>query len=100
MAVSQRHRELALVRLAGATPRQALAMVRNEAIATTLIALAFGAAVAAAAGLGVARAYPGGHLAVVPLIAGAIVATAALVGVGSATVATRVALRRPPRPTG
>jgi hypothetical protein len=73
-------------------------MVRNEAIATTLVALALGGAVAAAAGLGVARAYPGGHLAVVPVIAGAIVATAALVGVGSATVAARVALRRPPRP--
>jgi putative ABC transport system permease protein len=98
MAVSQRRPELALVRLAGATPRQALAMVRNEAIATTLVAVAVGGAVAAAAGLGVARAYPGGHLAIVPLIAVGIVAGAVLVGISSATVAARIALRRPPRP--
>jgi hypothetical protein len=73
-------------------------MVRNEAVATTLVAVALGAAVAAVAGLGVARAYPGGQLAVVPLIAAAIIAVAALVGVGSAMAAARIALRRPPRP--
>ena len=98
MAVSQRRRELALVRLAGATPRQALAMIRNEAVATTLVAVAGGGLVATAAGLGVARAYPGGHLAMVPLIGVAIVGADALVGVGSATIAARIALRRPPRP--
>ena len=98
MAVSERRRDLALVRLVGATPRQALAMVRNEAIATTVVAVGGGVAIAAVAGLGIARAYPDGHLAVVPSIAAVIVGGALLLGIGSATVAARIALRRPPHP--
>lgn len=100
MAVSQRRPELALVRLAGATPRQALSMIRNEALATTLVAIAAGGLVALAAGTGIARAYPDGHLAIVAPIAAAIVGVAALVGVGSATIAGRIALRHRPRPGG
>ncbi|MFF8193089.1 FtsX-like permease family protein [Streptomyces bobili] len=48
MAVSERVREFALLRLAGATRRQVLGMLRTETVSVLLIATALGSAVALA----------------------------------------------------
>jgi len=98
MAMAERRRELDLVRLAGATRRQVVAMVRGEALATTLVAVGGGVVISALAAVGIARAYPDGHLAVAPVLVAVIVGGASLLGVVSATTAAQVALRRRPDP--
>jgi putative ABC transport system permease protein len=95
--VGERRRELALLRLVGATPRQVIRTVRLEALALTGFAIMLGLAVAAAtlvpfslAIAGTAVPYLPWH-AVVGVIAGAI-----LLGFCASELPTRNAVRRNP----
>ncbi|WP_020125042.1 FtsX-like permease family protein [Streptomyces sp. 303MFCol5.2] len=94
MSVAERVREFALLRLAGATRRQVLRMLRTEALAVLLLAVALGSAIALAVltafGIGMTgRAAP----AVVPLVYATVVAGAGLLALVATAVPGRVALR-------
>jgi len=93
MAISERRSELALVRMIGATGRQARRMIAWEAASTTVVGVAFGAL---AAGLAVSR-IPAGRAAwqiAVPAGAfGAILAGAAALGLLGSLLPARIAVR-------
>ncbi|MER6955310.1 ABC transporter permease [Streptomyces sp. NPDC000618] len=94
MSVSERVREFALLRLAGATRRQVLRMLRTEARSVLLLAAALGSAVA----LAVLTAFSVGMTgraapAVVPLAYATVVAGAGLLALVATAVPGRVALR-------
>ncbi|WP_377270641.1 FtsX-like permease family protein [Peterkaempfera sp. SMS 1(5)a] len=94
MSVSARVREFALLRLAGATRRQVLRMLRTEALSVLLLAAALGSAIALAVltsfSIGMTgRAAP----AVVPLVYATVVAVAGLLALVATAVPGRVALR-------
>ncbi|MFJ1809703.1 MULTISPECIES: ABC transporter permease [unclassified Streptomyces] len=94
MSVSERVREFALLRLAGATRRQVLRMLRTEALSVLLLAGALGSAVAlsvlTAFSIGMTgRAAP----AVVPLAYATVIAGAGLLALIATAVPGRVALR-------
>ncbi|MFI5796975.1 ABC transporter permease [Streptomyces sp. NPDC051677] len=94
MSVSERVREFALLRLAGATRRQVLRMLRTEALSVLLLAAALGTAVALAVltafSIGMTgRAAP----AVVPLVYATVVAGAGLLALVATALPGRVALR-------
>jgi putative ABC transport system permease protein len=97
MAVGERRRELALLRLVGATPRQVIRTFRLEVLALTGFAIILGLAVAAATlvpfSLAIAETavpYLPGH-AVLGVIVGAI-----LLSVCASELPTRNAMRRDP----
>ncbi|MFF1439433.1 FtsX-like permease family protein [Streptomyces sp. NPDC058295] len=94
MSVAERIREFALLRLAGATRRQVLRMLRTEALSVLLLAVALGSAIALAVltafSIGMTgRAAP----AVVPLVYATVVAGAGLLALVATAVPGRVALR-------
>lgn len=94
MSVSERVREFALLRLAGATRRQVLRMLRTEALSVLLLATALGSAVALAVltsfSVGMTgRAAP----AVAPLGYVTVVAGAGLLALVATALPGRVALR-------
>ncbi|MBK3637012.1 ABC transporter permease [Streptomyces sp. MBT97] len=94
MSVSERVREFALLRLAGATRRQVLRMLRTEALSVLLLAAALGSAVAlsvlTAFSIGMTgRAAP----ALAPLVHATVIAGAALLALVATAVPGRVALR-------
>ncbi|MEU1188617.1 ABC transporter permease [Streptomyces sp. NPDC005859] len=94
MSVSERVREFALLRLAGATRRQVLRMLRTEALSVLLLAGALGSAVAlsvlTAFSIGMTgRAAP----AVVPLVYATVIAGAGFLALIATAVPGRVALR-------
>lgn len=94
MSVAERVREFALLRLAGATRRQVLRMLRTEALFVLLLATALGSgislAVLTAFSLGMTgRAVP----TVVPLLYVAVVAVAALLALTASALPGRAALR-------
>jgi putative ABC transport system permease protein len=94
MSVSERVREFALLRLAGATRRQVLRMLRTEALSVLLLAAALGTAVA----LAVLTAFSVGMTgraapAVVPLGYATVVAGAGLLALVATALPGRVALR-------
>ncbi|MDX2683511.1 ABC transporter permease [Streptomyces sp. NY05-11A] len=94
MSVSERVREFALLRLAGATRRQVLRMLRTEALSVLLLAAALGTAVA----LAVLTAFSVGMTgraapAVVPLVYATVVAGAGLLALVATALPGRVALR-------
>lgn len=94
MSVSERVREFALLRLAGATRRQVLRMLRTEALSVLLLAVALGSAVA----LAVLTAFSVGMTgraapAVVPLVYATVVAAAGLLALVATALPGRVALR-------
>ncbi|MFH8446978.1 ABC transporter permease [Streptomyces sp. NPDC018026] len=94
MSVSERVREFALLRLAGATRRQVLRMLRTEALSLLLLATTLGSAIAlsvlTAFGIGMTgRAAP----AVLPLGYVAVVAGAGLLTLVATALPGRVALR-------
>jgi putative ABC transport system permease protein len=97
MAVGERGRELALLRLVGATPRQVIRTFRLEALALTGFAIILGLSVAAATLVPFSLAIAETALpylpwyAIVGVIAGAI-----LLGVCASELPTRNALRRDP----
>ncbi|MEU1465374.1 FtsX-like permease family protein [Streptomyces sp. NPDC005727] len=94
MSVAERVREFALLRLAGATRRQVLRMLRTEALSVLLLATALGSgislAVLSAFSLGMTgRAAP----TVMPLLYVAVVAVAALLALTASALPGRAALR-------
>jgi len=100
MATAGRQPELALVRLIGATRRQARRIIAWEALVTTLAGLAVGALVARTA-VQAPPGQPGWHIAVPGLLSAGILAAAALLGLAGALVPARLALHtRPAAPSG
>ncbi|UXY30340.1 ABC transporter permease [Streptomyces sp. HUAS TT20] len=94
MSVSERVREFALLRLAGATRRQVLRMLRTEALSVLLLATALGSGIALAVltafGIGMTgRAAP----TVTPLLYVTVVAVAAVLALVATALPGRVALR-------
>ena len=94
MSVSERVREFALLRLAGATRRQVLRMLRTEALSVVLLATALGSGIALAVltafGVGMTgRAAPS----VTPLLYAAVVAVAGLLALAATALPGRAALR-------
>lgn len=97
MSVSERVREFALLRLAGATRRQVLGMLRTEALSVLLLATALGSGIA----LAVLTAFSVGMTgeaapAVAPLVYVAVVALAGLLALVATALPGRVALRVSP----
>ncbi|MDQ0774073.1 putative ABC transport system permease protein [Streptomyces aurantiacus] len=94
MSVSARVREFALLRLAGATRRQVLRMLRTEALSVLLLATVLGSGIA----LAVLTAFSVGMTgsaapAVTPLVYVAVVASAGLLALVATALPGRVALR-------
>ncbi|PSM38120.1 ABC transporter permease [Streptomyces dioscori] len=94
MSVSERVREFALLRLAGATRRQVLRMLRTEALSVLLLATALGSGIA----LAVLTAFSVGMTgsaapAVTPLVYIAVVASAGLLALVASALPGRAALR-------
>ncbi|MFG2358177.1 ABC transporter permease [Streptomyces sp. NPDC048521] len=94
MSVAERVREFALLRLAGATRRQVLRMLRTEVLSVLLLATSLGSAIA----LAVLTAFSlgmTGHAAptVTPLLHVTVVAVAGLLALVASAVPGRVALR-------
>jgi putative ABC transport system permease protein len=97
MIALRRRRELALLRLTGATTRQVRSMARWEAILIITIGLGIGLAIAATALLPLSRAFTGGFRPYAP--AGwlaAILGVSALLALVALSVPTRRALRTHP----
>ncbi|MGP4047857.1 FtsX-like permease family protein [Streptomyces sp. 2A115] len=97
MSVSERVREFALLRLAGATRRQVLRMLRTEALSVLLLATALGSGIA----LAVLTAFSVGMtgsaaLAVTPLVYVLVVAAAGLLALVATALPGRVALQTRP----
>ncbi|MCT9109976.1 ABC transporter permease [Streptomyces mirabilis] len=97
MSVSERVREFALLRLAGATRRQVLGMLRTEALSVLLLATVLGSGIA----LAVLTAFSVGMTgeaapAVTPLVYVAVVALAGLLALVATALPGRVALRVSP----
>ncbi|KOX08482.1 FtsX-like permease family protein [Streptomyces sp. NRRL B-3648] len=94
MSVAERIREFALLRLAGATRRQVLRMLRTEALSVLLLATSVGTGIA----LAVLTAFSVGMTgraapAVTPLLYVGVVAVAGLLALVASAVPGRVALR-------
>ena len=96
MIALRRGRELALLRLVGATPRQVRAMARWEAAVIITIGLGVGLAIAATALLPLSRALTGGLPYVPAGPFGAIVGGTALLAILALALPTRRALRTRP----
>ena len=96
MAASDRRRELALVRIIGATRRQARRMIAAEAAATTLVAVAVGALAARLAVARVPDGRPAWQIVVPPALFGAILAGSAALGLLGTILPARLALRPEP----
>ncbi|UQT55865.1 ABC transporter permease [Streptomyces durmitorensis] len=97
MSVSERIREFAMLRLAGASRRQVLRMLRTEALSVLLIGTAIGSGIA----LAVLTAFSVGMTgsaapSITPLVYVSVVAVAALLALTATALPGRVALR--PRP--
>ncbi|MET9404196.1 ABC transporter permease [Streptomyces sp. NPDC002935] len=97
MSVSERVREFAMLRLAGATRRQVLRMLRTEALSVLLLATALGSGIA----LAVLTAFSVGMTgtaapAITPLVHVTVVAVAGLLVLVATALPARVALRTRP----
>jgi putative ABC transport system permease protein len=97
MATGERSRELALLRLAGATPRQVTRMIRGEALAVIGFGVLLGLAVAAATLVPFSLATAETALPYLPwqVLAG-VIAGAAVLGLAASELPARNALRRDP----
>jgi putative ABC transport system permease protein len=97
MSVSERIREFAMLRLAGATRRQVLRMLRTETLSVLLLATALGSGIALAVLTAFSTGMTGSAApAVRPLAYVSVVATAGLLALVATSLPGRVALR--PRP--
>jgi putative ABC transport system permease protein len=95
VAVADRRREFRLARLVGSTRGQVMKMVAWEAAVTSIVGLAAGAAIVAAAVWRVPATQPGWHI-VVPHGQGALLLVGTgLLAIAAAVVPTLVATRRP-----
>ncbi|MFC8127955.1 FtsX-like permease family protein [Streptomyces sp. NPDC057302] len=97
MSVSERIREFAMLRLAGASRRQVLRMLRTEALSVLLIGTALGSGIA----LAVLTAFSVGMTgsaapSITPLVYVSVVAVAALLALTATALPGRIALK--PRP--
>jgi putative ABC transport system permease protein len=97
MATGERSRELALLRLAGATPRQVTRLLRGEALAVIGFGVLLGLAVAAATLVPFSLATAETALPYLPwqVLAG-VIAGAAVLGLAASELPARNALRRDP----
>jgi len=97
MATGERARELALLRLVGATPQQVTRMVRVEALAVVGFGVLVGLAVAAATLVPFSLAVAGTAVPSLPwqVLAG-VLAGAAVLGLGASELPARGLLRRDP----
>ncbi|MGW1029770.1 FtsX-like permease family protein [Streptomyces sp. NPDC002577] len=96
MSVSERVREFALLRLAGATRRQVLRMLRTEALAVLLLATGLGSGIALAVLTAFSVGMTGGAgPAIVPLVYVTVVAVAGLLALVATSLPGRAALRVP-----
>ena len=96
MIALRRRRELGLLRLVGATPRQVRAMARWEAALIITIGLGIGLAIAATALLPLSHALNGGLPYVPPGPFAAILGTTALLAILALALPTRHALHTRP----
>ncbi|MFE0132205.1 FtsX-like permease family protein [Streptomyces sp. NPDC059037] len=97
MSVSERVREFAMLRLAGASRRQVLRMLRTEALSVLLIGTALGSGIALAVLTAFSIGMTGSAApSVAPLVYVSVVALAALLALTATGLPGRVALR--PRP--
>ncbi|MFD9904925.1 FtsX-like permease family protein [Streptomyces sp. NPDC059063] len=97
MSVSERIREFALLRLAGATRRQVLGMLRAEALSVLLIGTALGSGIALAVLTGFSVGMTGSAaVTVTPLVYVTVVAVAGLLALTATALPGRGALK--PRP--
>ncbi|MFF3644664.1 FtsX-like permease family protein [Streptomyces sp. NPDC002564] len=94
MSVSERVREFAMLRLAGATRRQILRMLRTEALSVVLIGTALGSGVALAVLTAFSLGMTGSAApTVVPLVYVSVVAVAGLLALVATALPGRAALR-------
>ncbi|MDX6361782.1 MAG: putative transport system permease protein [Streptomyces sp.] len=97
MSLSERIREFAMLRLAGATRRQVLRMLRTETLSVLLLATSLGSGIALAVLTAFSTGMTGSAApAVRPLVYVSVVATAALLALVATSLPGRMALR--PRP--
>jgi putative ABC transport system permease protein len=96
IATADRRRELALVRLIGATRSQSQRMIGWEAALTTVVGVGAGALVAAIAVARIPEGQAGWHIVVPPLLFGGIVAGTAAIGLIGSLLPARIALRSRP----
>lgn len=97
MSVSERLKEFALLRLAGATRRQVLRMLRIETLSVLLIAAVLGSGIALAVLTAFSIGLTGGAApAVLPLVYATVVGTAALLALTATVLPGRMALKARP----
>ncbi|MGW3661776.1 FtsX-like permease family protein [Streptomyces sp. NPDC005141] len=97
MSVSERVREFAMLRLAGATRRQVLRMLRTEALSVLLLATALGSGIALAVLTAFSVGMTGGAApAVTPLVYVTVVGFAGLLALVATALPGRAALRTRP----
>ena len=96
MTTTERRGELATIRLLGGTSGHVTRMVMLETVPTVIAALGTGAAIVAVAVAGVPRGLTGFPLVVPPELAGGLAIGAAVLGLLTAAVTTRIALRASP----
>jgi putative ABC transport system permease protein len=97
MIALSRERELALLRLVGATPRQVARMARWEAGLVVMVGIGLGAAIAAAALVPFSQALTGSHVPdIEPRLLAGILGGTALLGLLASLLPTRLALRTQP----
>ncbi|MCG7525192.1 FtsX-like permease family protein [Streptomyces sp. OfavH-34-F] len=97
MSVAERYREFALLRLAGATRRQVLRMLRTETLAVLLLATVLGTGIALAVLTAFSIGMTGGAApGFLPLVYGGVVAGAALTALVATALPGRFALRTRP----
>ncbi|WP_245697584.1 ABC transporter permease, partial [Streptomyces phaeochromogenes] len=97
MSVSERVREFALLRLAGATRRQVLRMLRTEALSVLLLATTLGSGIALAVLTAFSIGMTGSAApAVTPLVYVTVVAAAGLLALVGTALPGRVALKARP----
>ncbi len=95
MAVADRRGEIRLTRLAGATRGQVLRMIAWEAVVTTVVGIAAGAAIVAGAVWRLPATQPGWHIAVPGNLCVLLLVGAGLLSFVAAVVPTLFVLRRP-----
>ncbi|MER5929256.1 FtsX-like permease family protein [Streptomyces sp. NPDC002054] len=94
MSTAERIREFAMLRLAGATRRQVLRMIRTEALAVLLIGAVLGSGISAAVLTAFSAGMTGGAApAVLPLVYATVVGIAALLALAATALPGRIALR-------
>ncbi|MBV1942257.1 FtsX-like permease family protein [Streptomyces sp. BV286] len=94
MSVAERVREFALLRLAGATRRQVLRMLRTEALSVLFLATALGSGIALAVLTAFSIGMTGSAApAITPLVYATVVASAGLLALVATALPGRVALR-------